>query len=292
MRKKPFSFFKFVSFERKDILENGQVRFAPIGEFNDPFELEPVITPLSRKFLEYISHLSEDEIKNIELSDEDRDFSSERECQLDEYQKTYKEKVRNYGVLSLTSNADVNPLLSVCVPEKKDPRTNILMWSHYANSHRGFVIEFDAEFIPGLEIEKVEYSNYRDYLTFEDIDDNSFHMVFYKKSEEWAYEQEYRAVLPLSKASKVIDEKFHLFAFNKKSIRSITFGCAMDEDKKQEIIDLIESDDEFGLVQFNHALLNDDDFCLQFYHTSGRWTNHPSPFGFKNFTSIPQQKKF
>lgn len=292
MIKKPSSFFKFVSFERKDILENGQIRFAPIGEFNDPFELEPVITPLSRKYLEYVSNLTDENLVNIEFSDEDRKYSSEREYQADEYKKRYKEKVKDYGVLSLTSNADINPLLTVCVPEKKDPRTNILMWSHYANSHSGFVIEFDSEFIPGLEIEKVEYSNDRDFLTFEDIDENNFHMIFYKKSEEWYYEQEYRAVLPLSKASKVIDEQFHLFDFNKKSIKSITFGCAMDEDKKQEIIDLIESDDDFGFVQFNHALLNDDNFCLQFYHTTGGWTNHPSPFGFKMMRQIPQQKKF
>ncbi|MBP2847918.1 DUF2971 domain-containing protein [Dickeya oryzae] len=291
MRIKPSSFFKFVAFERKDILKNGRIRFSPIGQFNDPFELEPVITPLSRTFLEFISRLSEEEIDNIKYSEEDMVFSSERERRLDEYQKIYKEKISRYGVLSLTSNDNINPFLSVSVPEKKDPRTNILMWSHYAKSHSGFVIEFDAEFIPSLEIVKVEYSNNRDYLTFEDIDDSNFQRIFYRKSKEWGYEQEYRAVLPLSEASKVIDEKIHLFDFNKKNIRSITFGCMMDEEKKQEIIDLIECDDEFGVVDFNHALLNDEDFCLQFYDTSGSWTNHPSPFGFKIVRTIPQQKK-
>lgn len=140
--KNPLSFFKFVSFERKDILENGKIRFAPIGEFNDPFELEPVVTPLSRRYIEYVKSLPEDDWNQIEFSDEDRKFSSEREAQLGVYKKIYKEKVKDYGVLSLTSNADINQLLSVCVPEKKDPRTNILMWSHYANSHSGFVIEF------------------------------------------------------------------------------------------------------------------------------------------------------
>ncbi len=291
MKKIPSCFFKFVSFERKDILINGNIRFSPIGNFNDPFELEPVITPVSRKFIDYISKLSSKEINNIEISEEDSQFSFEREGQLDDYIKKYKEKVMKYGVLSLSSNFDSNPLLSVCIPEKKDPRTNLLMWSHYAASHSGFVIEFDSKFIPGLEIKKVEYSDCRDFLTFEDIDENKFHKVFYKKSNEWAYEQEYRAALPLSEAAKIVDGKFHLFAFDKKSIRSITFGCAMDECKKQEIIDLIKNDVEFGFVQFNHALLNDDDFCLQFYHTSGRWTNHPSPFGFKTSRKIPMQKK-
>ncbi|HFI2739006.1 TPA: DUF2971 domain-containing protein [Citrobacter freundii] len=291
MRIKPLSFFKFVAFERKDILKNGRIRFSPIGQFNDPFELEPAITPLSRKFLEYISRLSEEEIVNIKYSEEDRIFASERECQLDEYQKIYKEKIRRYGVLSLTSNDDVNPFLSVSVPEKKDPRTNILMWSHYAKSHSGFVIEFDAQFLPSSEIVKVEYSNNRDYLTFEDINDSNFEKIFYRKSKEWEYEQEYRVVLPLSEASTVIDERYHLFDFNKKSIRSITFGCMMDEEKKQEIMDLIARDDEFELVHFNHALLNDDDFCLEFYDTYGSWTNHPSPFGFRMVRFIPPQKK-
>lgn len=289
--KKPTSFFKFVSFERKDILENGQVRFAPIGEFNDPFELEPVITPISREYIEFFIGLSEEEQQKIEFSEEDSRYSSEREWQVDEYEKIYKDKIKKYGVLSLSSNADINPFLTVCVPEKKDPRTNILMWSHYANSHKGFIIEFDSDFISGIEIEKVEYSNYRDFLTFEDIDDYDFHKVFYKKSEEWKYEQEYRAVLPLSEASEVKNDKYHLFRFNKKNVKSITFGCAMVEDNKQEIIDLIENDKEFGSVLFNHALLNNDDFCLQFYNTAGEWTSHPSPFGFKMMSLIPQQKK-
>lgn len=291
MKEKPSSYFKFVSSERKDILKNGCIRFSPIGEFNDPFELEPIITPLSRDFLESIHHYSEREIENIKLSKEDMDFSSERELQLEEYQKIYREKVSRYGVLSLTSNINVNPLLSVCIPEKKDPRSNILMWSHYANSHRGFVIEFDPDFIPNIEIEKVKYCTNRGRLTFEDIDDNNFQQIFFNKSEEWGYEQEYRVVLPLSEASRIVDDKYHLFKFNKKSIKSITFGCAMNEGKKQEIIDLIERDDEFSGVNFNHALLNDDDFCLQFYHTTGTWTNHPSPFGYKNFRFIPKQKR-
>lgn len=290
--KKPSSFFKFVPFERKDILENGKIRFTPIGDFNDPFELEPVITPISREYIKYFLGLTEEEQQEIEFSEEDIRYSSEREWQVDEYEKLYKDKIKKYGVLSLSSNTDINQFLTVCVPEKKDPRTNVLMWSHYTNSHKGFIIEFDGDFISGIEVEKVEYSNNRDFLTFEDIDNDDFYKVFYKKSNEWEYEQEYRAVLPLSGASEIKNDKYHLFKFNKKSVRSITFGCAMIEDNKQEIMDLIEKDKGFGSVLFNHALLNDDDFCLRFYNTTGTWTNHPSPFGFKMIRRIPQQKKF
>lgn len=290
--KKPFTFFKFVSFDRKDILKNGKIRFAPIGEFNDPFELEPVITPVSRQCIEYFLSLTDQERNKIEYSDEDFKYSSMRGRQIEEYESIYKEKISKYGVLSLTSNAEINPLLTVCIPDKKDPRTNILMWSHYADSHKGFIIEFDCEFIPNIEIKKVEYSNQRDFLTFEDVDDDEFYKVFHKKSEEWFYEQEYRAVLPLSEAAEVLEDKYHLYEFNKKSVKSITFGCSMSEENKSTIIDLIENDEGFERVLFNHALLNDDDFCLQFYHTSGGCTNHPAPFGFKAMRRIPNQKKF
>lgn len=286
---KPVSFFKFVSFERQDILAKGMIRFAPIGEFNDPFELEPVITPYSRDYLNYLMSLTERERQLIEFGDKDLDYSYDRTMSVEKYRKLYKERISKYGILSLSSNCEINPLLAVCIPEKKDPRTNILMWSHYADSHKGLVIEFDNDFIPEIEIHKVEYSSDRDFLTFEDIDDNDFHKVFYKKSKEWGYEQEYRAVLPLSKALEVKDNKYHLFNFNKKCIRSITFGCAMNQENKDIIVEMIKKDDEFGKIQFNHALLNDDDFCLNFYHTTpSGWTNNPNLAGAK---SILYQKE-
>lgn len=284
----PLTFFKFVSFERKDVIKNGNIRFTPIGDFNDPFELEPVITPISRDFYNYRAGLTNQEVKNLRLTDEDLRYSSFRDSQTEIYKEKYKDKVKRYGVLSLSSNSHINQLLAVSFPEKKDPRENILMWSHYADHHRGFVIEFDKDFIPETELHKVEYSNQRDYLTFEDIDDNKFHSVFYKKSEEWAYEQEYRAVLPLNKACAVTFDRYHLFKFRKQSVRSITFGCATEQGNKDTIMKMIEDDREYQSVKFNHALLNDDDFCLQIYHTSDGWTNDPR----LGCAKIPLQKKF
>jgi hypothetical protein len=95
MEKKPSSFFKFVPFERKDILENGLIRFTPIGEFNDPFELEPVITPISRNFFEYASNLSREELKNINFSDEEMKYFSERELKTEDYKNIYRRKIKN-----------------------------------------------------------------------------------------------------------------------------------------------------------------------------------------------------
>lgn len=284
---KPVYFYKFVSFDRKDILENGLIRFTPIGSFNDPFELEPTITPISRGFFEYAGSLSDREMQQIELTDDDEAFSAARANEVDAYTEKYKKEIGKYGVLSLSSNASINPLLTVAMPEKRDPRTNILMWSHYGDDHKGFAIEFRADFIDGINIEEVEYSDERDVLTFEDIENNNFDRVFFKKSIEWRYEQEYRAVLPLEKCAKTNNKNIHLFEIKKSSINSIAFGCAMDKENKTIIKNIIEHDSELNGIALHHAYLSKEGYFLEFYGEHQGWTNDPK-FGGVN---IPRQKK-
>lgn len=284
---KPFYFYKFVSFDRIDILENGLIRFAPIGSFNDPFELEPTITPISRNFLNYSINLSEIELQNLSITDDDTAFSIARANEVDTYKKKYKAEIGKYGVLSLSSNTSINPLLTVSMPDKRDPRTNILMWSHYGENHKGFVIEFRADFIDGLTIDKVEYSDERDFLTFEDIEENNFERIFFKKSIEWMYEQEYRAVLPLEKCATIANDIYHLFKIKKSSINSISFGCAMDEKNKETIRRIINQDPELSGITLHHAYLSENGYFLDFYGEHGSWSNNPN-FGCAN---IPIQKK-
>ncbi|SGY93129.1 Putative uncharacterized protein [Moritella viscosa] len=284
------SYFKFVSIERKDILENGMIRFTPVGEFNDPFELEPVITPLSRKYIEHCLGLTDIERSQLEFRDEDYEYSSIRFSRISEYKYKYKDNVSKYGVLSLSSNTDINNMIDVSIKENKDPRRNILMWSHYASSHNGFVIEFSKDFIQGVEIKDVDYSDGRDFLTFEDIDENKFDHVFYKKSDEWKYEQEHRCVMPLNKATRVDNGIYHLFSFDKSKVSSITFGCEVSDESKKDIIELIESDSKFGRVNFYHTRLDDFEYILDIYYDDGRISNNPdSPFAIKR---IPSQIKF
>jgi hypothetical protein len=276
----PTHFYKFVSYDRKDILQNGLIRFAPIGEFNDPFELEPHITPYAREFIELAQAMSAEERQSVRRTDEMLKFSMERENQVKHYSEKYRSEIKKYGVLSLTANFKRKALISVAMSTKHDPRTNLLLWAHYADSHRGFIIEFEADLIENIELKKVHYTNDRDYLTFEDIDENNFENVFYKKSPEWAYEEEYRAVLPLEKATAVAEineKKFHLFQFNKASVRSIIFGCEMSESYREHIKEIIKLDPGYSNVTYMHARRDDSEYALNCDFDNGLgMTNRPT----------------
>jgi hypothetical protein len=192
-------------------IESGTVRLGRFTNFNDPFEILPVKTALVGG-------------PGI-VSNSNSDWFREA---LD----------KNKGILSF-SHADTieNPLL----------------WSHYADHHRGIALGFEVvrgdkgEFglelnLPereprGIAVKPVEYGtaadNSRvripeiDHLeTVADIDkviENYTPPLSFRKGMDWAYEQEWRAVVPLLYA----DAKggMNLLTFQKTRLRKIVLGC-------------------------------------------------------------------
>lgn len=284
--KQPMFFYKFVSSDRLDILTGGMIRFTPVTDLNDPFELNPTITPIASKYFELLQDISEGKCESLSFDESDYEYSSERHYQVDQMRKVFDSKIAEYGVLSVSSNDKINQFLTVSMPDKSDPRTNLLMWSHYGDSHKGLVIEFEAGFVEGIDMKLVEYRDEREILTFEDIEDDNFDSILLRKSIEWSYEQEYRAILPLAKADSV-NGGVHLFKIIKSKVRSITFGSKMPNDKKLDIIKTLKSDADYKHIAYNHARLHDDGYFLDFYYDDGAVTNNP-PYGMQR---IFTQKK-
>lgn len=126
-----------------------------------------------------------------------------------------------YGILSLSKKVD-----------------NILMWSHYADLHRGYCIGIDghglAEFIAdsvqdyGCKLGPVNYSD--DYPVLDFMKDSANETTFkrsFTKQTCWKYEKEYRFVFHNS-PNKVIK-------YPKKLIKEIYLGCRMPEEHIIEI---------------------------------------------------------
>lgn len=255
---KPSSFFKYVLPDRKDVLQNGMIRFTQPSGLNDPFELFPTITHLTAHAFE-----APESIKHSDFTDEDYKFSIARFNRLSVIERDFRERMEKLGVLSLIASSRTNDMPSMTYVDPGDPRMNLTMWSHYAQSHEGFLIEFHAGFIPNLETKEVCYTANRRILTFEEVargDDS----ILFEKSPHWAYEHEWRAVLPLDKSDETPKPGVHLFRFDKSKVKSITFGCRAKEELKKEVIEIIRSDETYRHVRFYTARPSKYQHLLEF----------------------------
>ena len=74
-------------------------------------------------------------------------------------------------------------------------RDNILMWSHYADSHGGICLEFDGCFEFFAQTHEVMYPPVRPRINpFRQSQDEMMEAALLTKAEYWRYEQEWRLV--------------------------------------------------------------------------------------------------
>lgn len=294
--------YKYVTAERIDVLEGKHIRFTQPKYLNDPFDLQPKLERLlPEDALEEIaqeasSNLSvhktlkskvdkplqaaidqaspEQRVKLEEFQEEVEEmFQQTPEQKIEErnLQKTYKsfvlpiikEQTEEYarkfpspftkdaGVLSLTEKPD-----------------NLLMWAHYADSHRGFVVEFDGSHNffdfpnkPGEPaIQKVVYRERKSIKHFSDLRSNEdvWINLFITKSKIWEYEQEWRLVKSLNDADKTIGNDIYLFAFPAECVTRIILGHSMSYLEKIKFLDLIGQDEEYKHVELAQATIRND----------------------------------
>lgn len=138
---------------------------------------------------------------------------------------------------------------------------SILMWSHYASSHKGFVLEYDFKStlenpIKNMLILPVIYSDERfdasafmlwAFMTFWGSElkspDVTAHMkVALHKSLDWEYEKEWRMIEgtprnPFDKTPSAVVYK----------PKAVYYGCEMDLEKKQRLHEIASSK---GIMEF------------------------------------------
>jgi hypothetical protein len=249
--------YKYVPPERVDILRNGYVAFPPPWLFNDPFEASPVYAA--------------DSVEAIALFDEYRpvraQLTAEQEkalqAKIDAIQNAHgtrrimlEQAARSVGVLSLSATND-----------------NLLMWAHYTQQHTGFVIGFDTAKEAWIESGrlngppgepfKIIYSGTRPAPV--NITDTTPEHIWYTKSSEWEYEQEWRVTRWIPKAPRTATradgQKVPLFPFPPEALSQIIFGCHAPEVLQGEILQIISKPPYKG-VTWAHAELDADEFKL------------------------------
>lgn len=187
--------------------------YAPTFEkLNDPFEAS---------FDDYISQIAE-------MLNEKYGVNTE---EINKYWRSIKDFKKTLGIYSLEQKTD-----AMTSP------VNELLWAHYANSHKGFCIEYDVEKLISsneyfYEINKINilYKNECPIISINDIAESNtiLQKMFGVKSSPWAYEKEVRLIYDTS------GEK----SYHPSSLRSIYFGLNMDIQEQNNIITGLENQD-------------------------------------------------
>jgi hypothetical protein len=115
------------------------------------------------------------------------------------------------------------------------------MWSHYAASHSGLLLEFERECM-GFDSDSffgVKYDENRpQFNPWQDSEHHSsFVMMASTKSRKWKYESEYRAVGSLSQLTKLKsgNKTIHVLPIPAEAILSVTFGLRCRTELKSKV---------------------------------------------------------
>jgi hypothetical protein len=117
----------------------------------------------------------------------------------------------------------------------------ILLWSHYADSHKGICIVFDADdednFGTAL---KVNYSDDYPTVDYFDRDPNTLlSLTALTKAKAWEYEQEFRLITKHPPLDVQLPVDNHLWFFPRKLLIEVILGSRIDVANEKAIRNLV-----------------------------------------------------
>jgi hypothetical protein len=231
-----------------DSLIKSQLFFAPRKQLNDPFDCNIDISGALDRLLqpEGIARFAEgktkfDRLKKLRENEDDLD--------------KFNIEVEKLGICSFSLTLD-----------------ETLMWSHYANDHKGVCLRYDfseanlnnLDEIIGVSRVSYEPNNLTDWL-FSHIDlydsDRKTYITSLLKSfitskaPSWRYEKE----------ARIIRQRFGLCAIPKETLTHIIFGLQTSDEDESLIRSIAEK--YYDSVKFGRIVRSSDDFGISSVET-------------------------
>jgi hypothetical protein len=282
---------KYVNIEGlNDIINNARLKVNGLNGFNDPFESMAYIdNDLTFELFE--KELEKEDIRKTIYHELARNSMSYEKF-IDSL-KNLLERRRLYEWFSKhpsSSPEKMKDLVNMvekyfkvlCLADFKNNSFNeMLLWSHYADGHKGARVVFETDNIglSGKTLKDVDYKNERYKISRCDLFKNQFdpesRFLFdeytasiYIKAEPWKYEREYRWVI---NKDKCISKKDYLFwgpiryfvKFPGESIVGVDFGYRISETVIKEIMS-ISKNKEFQNIKFRKAAISEREFSLNY----------------------------
>lgn len=223
-----------------DALEKGYLWFSSADDLNDPFE-------------------GSIKLKDVE-QDTTMEISLNFNISVNGSAPKVEEKIFEIPNLIHQSNDYYKRVFQSMLTQTKvccfsKSKTDKLMWSHYADKHKGMVLEYDISFdinlfrfaLPVIYHEKLPETN---FMTQQD---KSIESVLKNKSHVWSYEQEVRLINdnPAGTPNKI--------QINLESLRNVIFGyrtCKEDIEKIKTVLK------KFPHIKYQQSCLSQDEYEL------------------------------
>jgi hypothetical protein len=194
-------FYKYIDLQASitHLLKENTFKFSNPDDFNDPFDCNEYLVDISIP------------------TEKEREFILQAAANNKLPRNIVRKQLRNIGNSKIYSEAlgkKKKEFKVSCFSEVSD---NILMWSHYADKHKGICIGFDlAHACEDYVLYPVNYISQVQKIDGMTNTPYVFYHLVTVKADCWAYEKEIRAV---SKNGNPLQQ------FPKEAVKEIIFGC-------------------------------------------------------------------
>ena len=243
-------YYKYIAeLDAANFIASGTIKFATLSSLNDPTELLPKI--YEAELRDSLRIIRRQGYRKADLEDLERQEKLFKllspETMVIDAPKSIEDANRtiqlpvynNFEYLKQMFRKTIDLMGSrcgiFCVSKRWD---SLPMWAHYANSARGFVVEFDnlEEEFKGDEtgilnrLYPVKYTQERSGVSFKR---NSYNSIFFEKDVDWNYECEARVVTNLDSCNDT--GGIYTKHINPTSITKIIIGWRNSKDEVRNI---------------------------------------------------------
>lgn len=205
------------------------------GEFNDPWDCKPF-------FNSEILADPEENKKHVAWA---VDLCSHRTQMSKSDIEAMKESLRNDPVRAASLIQDISESVEAAILKQYRVYClgaevgNLLMWGHYADSHKGICLEFSLRNNVMCNALKCEYTSEFPIMKLHDREDADVLRILLAKADPWSYEREYRIVAQerehaVSTDTLITDKG--LLKLPKGALTSVIVGCQGDYEKVRRLV--------------------------------------------------------
>jgi Protein of unknown function (DUF2971) len=230
--------YRPLNINTEKIFTDSKLWFSKPNDFNDPFDCQVIVD----------TNNTENEIANFLRQNKPSMVSKD----VKHFSRLWSKNPNDWHqMVNKTIHESVNEKGICCFAGNND---NILMWSHYTDSHKGICLKFDVtadtDFFSVPFI--VNYS--KDYPHYNHLKDNSklIKFLMQTKADIWKYEGEIRVLKLLSGA----------YSFKKETLVEVCFGCNCTKSDIQKIKGLVTTSN-FKNVAFTKAVKTKNYYGLE-----------------------------